>query len=112
MIVGYVFWEGRIYWYCLCLDNYGHFSVTASVWTMSHLHLRSSTTQKLVHWLRKHPICSVDASRNFTVLGLESSADDTCVAVVTSSRDILSNVVLKQLDLCVKLYSTTLLEKC
>lgn len=34
--------------------------------------------------------------RRFTVLALESSADDTCAAVVTSSRKILSNVVLKQ----------------
>ena len=34
--------------------------------------------------------------RHFTVLALESSADDTCAAVVTSSRKILSNVVLKQ----------------
>jgi hypothetical protein len=38
----------------------------------------------------------VAARRHFTVLALESSADDTCAAVVTSSRKILSNVVLKQ----------------
>ncbi|KAG2028864.1 glycoprotease family-domain-containing protein [Suillus americanus] len=37
--------------------------------------------------------------RTFTVLGFESSADDTCAAVVTSSRQILSNVVVKQHDL-------------
>ncbi|KAH9963732.1 glycoprotease [Russula dissimulans] len=36
--------------------------------------------------------------RPFTVLALESSADDTCAAVVTSSGQILSNVVLKQND--------------
>ncbi|KAI6030639.1 glycoprotease family-domain-containing protein [Pisolithus orientalis] len=35
----------------------------------------------------------------FTVLALESSADDTCAAVVTSSRQILSNIVVKQHDL-------------
>ncbi|KIJ49341.1 hypothetical protein M422DRAFT_161218 [Sphaerobolus stellatus SS14] len=34
--------------------------------------------------------------RFFTVLALESSADDTCAAVVTSDRQILSNVVVKQ----------------
>ncbi|KAL5507075.1 QRI7 [Sanghuangporus vaninii] len=34
--------------------------------------------------------------RDFTVLALESSADDTCVAVVTSEREILSNIVLNQ----------------
>ncbi|KAG6369494.1 glycoprotease family-domain-containing protein [Boletus reticuloceps] len=37
--------------------------------------------------------------RLFTVLAVESSADDTCAAVVTSSRQILSNVVIKQHDL-------------
>ncbi|TFK44575.1 Gcp-like domain-containing protein [Crucibulum laeve] len=38
-------------------------------------------------------------TRNFTVLAIESSADDTCAAVVTSSRQILSNVVIKQHEL-------------
>ncbi|KLO09497.1 peptidase M22, glycoprotease [Schizopora paradoxa] len=36
--------------------------------------------------------------RTFTVLALESSADDTCAAVVNSRREILSNIVLKQHD--------------
>ncbi|RDX47115.1 glycoprotease [Lentinus brumalis] len=35
-------------------------------------------------------------SRRLTVLALESSADDTCAAVVTSDRKILSNVVINQ----------------
>ncbi|KAF6760031.1 glycoprotease [Ephemerocybe angulata] len=39
------------------------------------------------------------SSRFFTVLAIESSADDTCAAVVTSDRKILSNVVIKQLSL-------------
>ncbi|KAH9928055.1 glycoprotease [Amylocystis lapponica] len=34
--------------------------------------------------------------RAFTVLAIESSADDTCAAVVTSDRKILANVVIKQ----------------
>ncbi|GAA5843704.1 hypothetical protein JCM9279_000108 [Rhodotorula babjevae] len=34
--------------------------------------------------------------RPLLVLGLESSADDTCAAVVSSDRRLLSNVVLKQ----------------
>lgn len=34
--------------------------------------------------------------RYFTVLALESSADDTCAAILTSRREILSNVVVKQ----------------
>ncbi|TIA88766.1 hypothetical protein E3P99_02407 [Wallemia hederae] len=36
-----------------------------------------------------------DARRRL-ILALESSADDTCAAVVSSEREILSNVVLKQ----------------
>ncbi len=39
--------------------------------------------------------------RQFTVLALESSADDTCAAVVTSEREILSNVVISQHGQCV-----------
>ncbi|KAL1945590.1 hypothetical protein VTO73DRAFT_1592 [Trametes versicolor] len=35
-------------------------------------------------------------ARAFTVLALESSADDTCAAVVTSDRKVLSNVVISQ----------------
>ncbi|TFK54032.1 peptidase M22, glycoprotease [Heliocybe sulcata] len=38
-------------------------------------------------------------ARNFAVLALESSADDTCAAVVTSEREILSNVVISQNEL-------------
>lgn len=41
------------------------------------------------------------ARRNFTVLALESSADDTCAAVVTSERKVLSNVVISQHTQCV-----------
>ncbi|KAF8647100.1 hypothetical protein AX16_006934 [Volvariella volvacea WC 439] len=37
--------------------------------------------------------------RQFTVLAVESSADDTCAAVVRSDGQILSNVVIKQFDL-------------
>ncbi|RDB25348.1 putative tRNA N6-adenosine threonylcarbamoyltransferase, mitochondrial [Hypsizygus marmoreus] len=52
---------------------------------------RSAATQPSRRVLR--------TTRNFTVLAFESSADDTCAAVVTSSREILSNVVIKQHDL-------------
>ncbi|KAL4244080.1 tRNA N6-adenosine threonylcarbamoyltransferase, mitochondrial [Abortiporus biennis] len=41
---------------------------------------------------------SISTSRLFTVLAFESSADDTCVAIVNSEREILSNVVIKQHD--------------
>lgn len=40
-------------------------------------------------------------NRRFNVLAIESSADDTCAAVVSSSREILSNVVLKQYHMSV-----------
>ncbi|EPQ57559.1 peptidase M22, glycoprotease [Gloeophyllum trabeum ATCC 11539] len=43
--------------------------------------------------------CTSNYSRYFTVLALESSADDTCAAVVTSERQILSNVVVSQNEL-------------
>lgn len=37
--------------------------------------------------------------RVLRVLGLESSADDSCAAIVTSDRQVLSNVVIKQHDI-------------
>lgn len=40
-------------------------------------------------------------SRRLNILAIESSADDTCAAVVNSSRQILSNVVIKQHDMSV-----------
>jgi len=42
------------------------------------------------------PYTSHLINRPFTVLAIESSADDTCAAVVTSDRQILSNVVVRQ----------------
>lgn len=39
------------------------------------------------------------------ILGLESSADDTCAAIVTSDRKILSNVVIRQQDLLGETFS-------
>ncbi|GAA5932700.1 putative N(6)-L-threonylcarbamoyladenine synthase [Sporobolomyces koalae] len=39
---------------------------------------------------------SSSASKPIVILGLESSADDSCASVVTSDRQILSNVVVKQ----------------
>ncbi|KAJ7287745.1 glycoprotease [Mycena rebaudengoi] len=37
--------------------------------------------------------------RAFTVLAIESSADDTCAAIVCSNRKVLSNVIVKQHNL-------------
>jgi N6-L-threonylcarbamoyladenine synthase len=47
--------------------------------------------------------------RRFTVLAVESSADDTCAAVVASSGEILSNVVVKQNDVWVPIINHLLL---
>ncbi|BGP22693.1 Mitochondrial tRNAs modification protein [Rhodotorula toruloides] len=41
-------------------------------------------------------LSSASSGRPLVILGLESSADDTCAAVVSSERKILSNVVIKQ----------------
>lgn len=40
----------------------------------------------------------VTGTRPLRVLAVESSADDSCAAVVTSDREILANVVCKQHD--------------
>ncbi|KAF8507462.1 glycoprotease family-domain-containing protein [Hysterangium stoloniferum] len=49
-------------------------------------------------FMRTNPFkCNhVPFCRRFTVLALESSADDTCASVVTSEGQILSNIVIKQ----------------
>ena len=48
-------------------------------------------------------------AKEFNVLALESSADDTCAAIVTSTRRILSNVVIKQNNMSVGSTSTVLI---
>lgn len=45
---------------------------------------------------------SSSPTKSLTVLGLESSADDSCCAIVNSNRQILANVVLKQHDINAK----------
>ncbi|KDR75395.1 hypothetical protein GALMADRAFT_69291 [Galerina marginata CBS 339.88] len=49
----------------------------------------------LSHRLRPRSV----GHRHFNVLAIESSADDTCAAIVDSSRKIYSNVVMKQHDI-------------
>ncbi|GAA5848282.1 hypothetical protein JCM8547_004468 [Rhodosporidiobolus lusitaniae] len=44
-------------------------------------------------------LATAAGGRPLVVLGLESSADDTCASIVTSDRRILSNIVLKQSSL-------------
>lgn len=48
------------------------------------------------------PTLAPDRRRRLTVLALESSADDSCAAIVNSDRQILSNVVNKQHGINVK----------
>ncbi|KAI0320760.1 glycoprotease [Amylostereum chailletii] len=50
----------------------------------------------LLRYSGRLPRSCLPSKRSFTVLAIESSADDTGVAIVTSSRQILSNVVKKQ----------------
>ncbi|KAH9924444.1 uncharacterized protein B0H18DRAFT_1012226 [Fomitopsis serialis] len=62
--------------------------------------LRGSAAAKTVKNVIK-PTPSPQRLRNphskvLTVLGVETSADDSCAAVVTSDRRILSNVVIRQ----------------
>lgn len=55
-------------------------------------------------WLYRSPMFlrpSSTLARHLNILALESSADDTCAAVVSSSRHILSNIVIKQHDMSV-----------
>ncbi|KAF8629169.1 hypothetical protein AX17_005754 [Amanita inopinata Kibby_2008] len=66
---------------------------------VSSPHPRRRAMLQLQRWSSKCLLRSFSASRFFTVLALESSADDTCAAVVTSSRQILSNVIIKQNNL-------------
>lgn len=44
----------------------------------------------------KHTSFHTPSDRPLRVLGIESSADDSCCAIVTSDRQILSNQVVKQ----------------
>ncbi len=50
-------------------------------------------------WLTRPIHSSARAHRALRVLGLESSADDACAAVVTSDRQILASAVCKQHDI-------------
>jgi hypothetical protein len=42
---------------------------------------------------------STKTGKSITILALESSADDTCAAIVSDNKTIHANVVLKQDDL-------------
>ncbi|GAA5999138.1 hypothetical protein JCM5350_007951 [Sporobolomyces pararoseus] len=59
------------------------------------MYLKYVTARSASMQLRRFLSSSVDR-KPLLVLGLESSADDSCASVVSSTREILSNVVLKQ----------------
>ncbi|KAH9485285.1 tRNA N6-adenosine threonylcarbamoyltransferase [Psilocybe cubensis] len=56
----------------------------------------------MTHWLRAPLLCRKPRvshfvyARHFNVLAIESSADDTCAAIVDSAKKIHANVVIKQ----------------
>ncbi|KAA1474343.1 peptidase M22, glycoprotease [Dentipellis sp. KUC8613] len=58
--------------------------------------LRHSRLPRLVTRTLRSTLQCPSSLRCFTVLGIESSADDTGVAIVTSNAKILANVVKKQ----------------
>ncbi len=58
--------------------------------------MRTSLTRSRLSGLRQ---IGTTSKRPLRVLGLESSADDACAAVVSSERRILSNVVCRQHDI-------------
>jgi hypothetical protein len=82
-------------------DGGGHrstyFGVTSTL-TPDHLNLpRPESLMRCASLPVHRLLCNRNGlTRQFTVLAFESSADDTCAAVVTSERQILSNVVAKQ----------------
>ena len=44
-------------------------------------------------------LCKDYKSRDILVLGIESSCDETSIAIVKNGRDILSNVIATQIDI-------------
>src|SRR6266545_4829326 len=70
----------------------------------SGMALRLFPCHSIFKQLNSSPIRQI--SRSFTVLAVESSADDTCAAIVHSSRRIYSNVVIKQNEVYVYLSMT------
>lgn len=62
----------------------------------------SATTRFGQHFIRRSHSSAAKASPYRLILGLESSADDSCASVVSSHGQILSNIVIKQNDLLAK----------
>lgn len=62
-------------------------------------HVRARFLTSWAHARLRYFSTSHDARRAIRILGLESSADDTCAAIVDSDRRIHANVVLRQTDL-------------
>lgn len=62
-------------------------------------HVRARNLTSRGHARVRQFSTSHDARRAVKILGLESSADDTCAAIVDFDRRIHANVVLRQTDL-------------
>lgn len=63
---------------------------------LSSRRLRSASLELLKANRPARRCLAIRARKPLTVLALESSADDSCCSIVTSSRQILANVVIKQ----------------
>ncbi|TFY61574.1 hypothetical protein EVJ58_g4428 [Rhodofomes roseus] len=58
--------------------------------------IKSGAARAVKNAVKSIPTYPQRPQKVFTVLGVETSADDSCAAVVTSDRRILSNVVIRQ----------------
>lgn len=63
---------------------------------LQHAEVYSGTSLRVAAPRRHSSSTTASRAETLIVLGLESSADDSCAAVVNSHREILSNVVMKQ----------------
>lgn len=100
---------------CCGLDVYGRQSSTLAASEKDDSHtskrvgvgsIKHTTTNSTFYDLSGTPAALSglpDFSRPFTVLGIETSCDDTGVAIVRSDGKILSNIVMSQVLLCLYL---------
>ena len=71
-----------------------------------------SRTSMALSGLRRLSVPYFSTTRRFTVLAIESSADDTCAAIVDYTRRIHSNVVIKQNEVYAFVYTPFSISSC
>lgn len=69
-------------------------------------------TSMALSGFRRLSVSYFSIARRFTVLAIESSADDTCAAIVDSTRRIHSNVVIKQNEVYGFVYTPVSFSPC